>query len=80
MGKVKSVIQSSKPETRIIGRKALKESIDGFLKYSYQRAEFSTLIDAINSDNQTYQHFGIIGLRRLVSNGNSRLSSNSLHC
>ena len=60
MGKVKSVIQKSKPETRIIGRKALKESIVSFLEYSYQKEEFSTLIDAINSDNLSYQHFGIM--------------------
>jgi len=79
MGKVKSVIQMNKPEARVIGRKALKGSIDGFLKHSYKRTEFSTLIDAINSDNLTSQHFGIIGLRKLISNGNSRLSSNSLH-
>jgi len=79
MGKVKSVIQKNKPETRIIGRKTLKESIAGFSEYSYQKEEFSTLIDAINSDNLTYQHFGVIGLRKLVSKGNSRLYSNSLH-
>ena len=80
MGKVKSVIQSSKPEARIIGRKALKESIACFLGYSYQKEEFSTLIDAINSANLTYQHFGIIGLRKLISNGNSRYPPNSLYC
>ena len=79
MGKVKSVIQRSRPETRIIGRKALKESIDGFLKHPYKKTEFSALIEAINSDNLIYQHFGIIGLRKLVSDSNSRLSSNSLH-
>ena len=74
MGKVKSVIQRNKPEPRTIGRKTLKESIDDFLKRPYKKAEFSTLVDAINSNDLRLQYFGIIGLRKLFSPGSSRNS------
>jgi len=66
LGKAKSSIQRTKSETKLIKRKALKESIDEFLDYPYQKTDFSKLIEAINSNNVIFQHFGIIGLRKLV--------------
>jgi len=66
LGKAKSSIQRTKSETKLIKRKALKESIDEFLDYPYQKTDFSRLVEAINSNNVIFQHFGIIGLRKLV--------------
>jgi len=66
LGKAKSSIQRNRPKTKFLKRKTLKESIDEFLDYPYQQTDFSRLIEAINSNNVTFQHFGVIGLRKLV--------------
>ena len=69
--KAKNSIQRNRPETESLGKKNLKESIEEFRDYPYQQTDFSRLIEAIHSNNLTLQHFGVIGLRKLVFPRNS---------
>jgi hypothetical protein len=46
---------------------ALKAHIDECLKKTYTMNDFFELIEAINSDDRMKQHYGVIGLRKILS-------------
>jgi len=46
---------------------ALKAHIDDCLKRSYTMNDFFILLEAINSEDRFKQHFGVIGLRKILS-------------
>lgn len=46
----------------------LKKSIDEWLRKTYDLSELYQLVSAINSDDRAQQHYGIIGLRKVLSN------------
>jgi len=50
---------------------ALKAHIDDCLKRSYTMNDFFILLEAINSEDRFKQHFGVIGLRKILSIGKS---------
>jgi len=64
--RVKKAIKYHKEEKRIIGRKGLRDKVSSFLKFSPKISDFSVFINAINSYNLVSQHFGLIGLRKLL--------------
>jgi len=51
----------------------LKECIDQWLLKNYDLSELYQLTEAINSDDRAQQHYGIIGLRKILSNGMENL-------
>lgn len=49
----------------------LKGCIDKWLRHTFEMAEFPQLVEAAISNDRFKQHFGVIGLRKILSNGNS---------
>jgi len=47
----------------------LRKCINEWLRRQYKEEEFLELVEAINSDNKMRQHYGAIGLRKILSQG-----------
>lgn len=60
---------------RLVQNKALKLLIDQELKKDPNNSNFSSFVDDINSDDRFRKHTGIIGLRKLLCQGNNFLES-----
>ena len=48
----------------------LKNCIDKWLRHSFDMSEFPQLVEATLSNDKFKQHYGVIGLRKILSNGN----------
>lgn len=47
----------------------LKQFIDEWLKRDFDMSEFVKLVEAANSNDRIQQHYGVIGLRKILSTG-----------
>lgn len=48
----------------------LKNCIDKWLRHAFDMSEFPQLVEAASSNDRFKQHYGVIGLRKILSNGN----------
>jgi len=48
----------------------LRELVDQWLKRNYDISELFSLVEAAASGDRMKQHYGVIGLRKILSNGN----------
>lgn len=51
----------------------LRELVDQWLKRNYDISELFSLVEATASGDRMKQHYGVIGLRKILSNGNKLL-------
>ena len=45
----------------------LAQSVDEWLKNTYNMDEFEKLVEGINSEDLFAQHYGVIGIRKLLA-------------
>lgn len=55
--------------TNLADDKELKECINQWLNQNYDMSQFLPLVDAASSNDRFKQHYGVIGLRKILSNG-----------
>ncbi len=54
----------------------LRECINTWLKKSFDLNELHQLVEAVNSPDRIQNHYGVIGLRKVLSNGLESFSNN----
>ena len=47
----------------------LKDCVDTWLKHHFIMDDFPKIVEGINSNDLFFQHFGVIGIRKLLSIG-----------
>lgn len=63
-------IQTGAINTNLAKDQELKDCIDQWLKKPFEMSEFLSLVESANSNDRFKQHYGVIGLRKILSNEN----------
>jgi hypothetical protein len=65
-------IQAGHDTHNLATNEEAQKVIDELLKREYNMNQFADLVHAAFSEDKIQQHYGVIGIRKLLSNGNSR--------